>query len=162
MKSYTLGRGLCAFAACVLALGVAGCKSDNEPDNGGIQPPTPEIPVSELTLTNTQRAIEIVDAAVENYFEGTGMAMSRYYNPYNGQKSSELGSVWMYTSSIEAVNSVLKSLKAQKEAGKSSLYDANFSRYSELLSKLVENLDFYAGTYTLTSYTGTNEWTVYE
>lgn len=161
MKSYTLGRGLCAFAACALALGIAGCKSDNEPDNGGTQPPTPEEPASELTLTNTQRAIEIIDAAVENYFDGGGMAMSRYYNPYNGQKSSELGSVWMYTSSIEAVNSVLKSLKAQKSAGKSSLYDANFTRYSELLSKLVDNLDFYAGTYTLTSYTGTNEWTVY-
>lgn len=160
MKSFILEKGLYAFAACALALGSAGCKSDDEPGNGG-KPSNPEEPAAELTLTNTQRAIEIIDAAIGNYFEGTGMAMSRYYNPYSDQKSSELGSVWMYTSSIEAVNSVLKSLKAQKAAGKTSLYDANFSRYSELLANLVDNLDFYAGTYTLTSYTGTNTWTVY-
>ncbi len=50
----------------------------------------------------------------------------------------------MYTSSIEAVNSVLKVLKEQKAAGKSSLYDAHFARYTQLLSNLVDNLEFYA------------------
>lgn len=160
LSDLTLRRfGACALA-CGLALGMAACSdSSDEPENG--KPETPEVPVTDVALTNTSRAIEIIDAAVDNYFEGAGMAMSRYYNPYNGQKSSELGSVWMYTSSIEAVNSVLKSLKAQKAAGKSSLYDANFTRYSELLADLVENLEFYAGTYSLTSYTGTNTWTVY-
>lgn len=160
MKSNILERGLYTCAACLLALGTVSCKGD-EPGSAGTNPGEPGDPVADVSLTNTKRAIEMIDAAIENYFEGTGMAMSRYYNPYNGQKSSELGSVWMYTSSIEAVNSVLKSLKAQKAAGKPSLYDANFSRYTELLSRLVDNLDFYAGTYTLTSYTGTNTWTVY-
>jgi len=141
-------------------VGATSCKSDDDPDSGE-KPVNPEVPTSDVSLVNTQRAIEIIDAAVENYFDGTGMAMSRYYNPYNGTRSGELGSVWMYTSSIEAVNSVLKSLKAQKSVGKTSLYDASFNRYSELLASLVDNLEFYAGTFTLTSYTGTNTWTVY-
>lgn len=159
--SNILERGLYAFAACALTFGVSACKSGDEPDSGNDKPDTPEISETNKSLVNTQRAIEIIDAAIGNYFDGTGMAMSRYYNPYSDQKSGELGSVWMYTSSIEAVNSVLKSLKAQKEAGESSLYDANFSRYSDLLASLVDNLEFYAGTFTLTSYTGTNTWTVY-
>lgn len=159
--SNIFGYGFNALALCALALGSVACSSSNDEPGGGNEPGKPNEPTSDVSIANTQRAIEIIDAAIDNYFEGTGMAMSRYYNPYNGTKSGELGSVWMYTSSIEAVNSVLKTLKAQKAAGKSTLYDANFARYSELLAKLVDNLDFYAGTYDLTSYTGTNTWTVY-
>lgn len=158
--SNILKYGIFVAAGCALTFMPAACKSD-EPGSGNSEPEAPAGTPDEISLVNTRRAIEIIDAAVENYFDGAGMAMSRYYNPYNGQKSGELGSVWMYTSSIEAVNSVLKSLKAQKAAGKPALYDEHFTRYSSLLSNLVENLEFYAGTYTLTSYTGTNTWTVY-
>lgn len=151
-------------AMCFLALAATGCGNDNndEPGKGGDDIPavTPGSPVS-TARTNAERAIEIIDAAVDNYFSGAGMAMSRYYNPYSGNASSELGSVWMYTSSIEAVNSALKSMVALKQKGVSDLYDANFSRYKALLANLIDNLEFYAGTYTLTSYTGTNTWTVY-
>ena len=139
---------------------MAACGDSKDEPEGGTGAGSGET-VTDLSVANTGRAIEIIDAAIENYFEGQSMAMSRYYNPYNGQKSEELGSVWMYTSSIEAVNSVLKSLKAQKAAGNSSLYDKHFTRYTELLSRLVDNLEYYAGTFTLTSYTGTNTWTVY-
>lgn len=150
--------------ACILMIGIAGCGADNndEPTNGGddnsvVTPGTP----AEVASRNVERAIEIIDAAVENYFNGSGMAMSRCYNPYSGNASSELGSVWMYTSSIEAVNSTLKSLDILRKNGKTSLYDANFANYRQLLANLVDNLEFYAGTYTLTSYTGTSTWTVY-
>ena len=116
---------------------------------------------AEQSKQNVERAIEIIDNAVECYFTGAGMAMSRYYNPYTGSRSEELGSVWMYTSSIEAVNAVLHALKVQKEQGINELYDAHFERYKELLSKLYSNTDYYAGTYTLVSFTQTKEWTVY-
>ena len=64
------------------------------------------------------RAIELIDNAVECYFTGTGMAMSRYYNPYTGNRSSELGSVWMYTSSIEAVNCCDESHEDREDKGR--------------------------------------------
>lgn len=151
-------------ALCLMALCATGCGSDNndEPIKGGDENPavTPGSPVS-VSRDNVTRAIEIIDAAVDNYFTGAGMAMSRYYNPYTDNASSELGSVWMYTSSIEAVNSALKGMSALKASGEAALYDANCARYKELLANLIDNLEFYAGTYTLTSYTGTNTWTVY-
>lgn len=135
----------------IAVMGATACGAEkNEPENN--ENPNPEVSATD----NTSRAIEIIDAAVDNYFKGPGMAMSRYYNPYTGKASDELGSVWMYTSSIEAVNAVLNSLKSLKAEGKPELYDANFTRYSSLLDNLVDNLEFYAGTYDLTSYTGTN------
>lgn len=166
MKTYNITNimkyNFCAAALCCFALLGTACGSNNdEPsEGGGNQPAAPKGP-AEVAALNSSRAMEIVDAAVANYFTGAGMAMSRYYNPYSGSRSDELSSVWHYTSSIEAVNSVLKSLKANKSAGNDELYNANFSRYAELLAKLIDNLEFYAGTYTLTSYTGTNTWTVY-
>ena len=41
------------------------------------------------------------------------------------------------------------------------LFDSHFNRYKELLTQLYDNLEFYAGTFTLTSYTQTKQWTVY-
>jgi len=161
MKKRIFINALYGTMAAVAAMGATSCGSDdkNEPSGGdnGKDP----VETTDKSLVNAERAIEIIDAAVENYFEGAGMSMARLYNPYNNKRSDELGSVWMYTSSIEAVNSVLKAMKEQKAAGKSALYDAHFTRYTQLLSDLVDNLEFYAGTYTLTSYTGTTTWTVY-
>ncbi len=111
--------------------------------------------------TNAERAISIIDAAVGNYFDGQSMTLARKYNPFTGSRSSEVGSVWMYTSSIEAVNAAMKAMKDLKDAGKQELYSANWQRYATLLNNLVENLEFYAGSYSLTSYTGTADWTVY-
>ncbi len=110
---------------------------------------------------NLLRAMQITDKAVASYFQGEGMKMARYHNPYTDLSSSEVGSVWMYTSSIEAVNAILHGLKASKDKGNSGLYDQHFSRYSELLAKLYENAAYYQGTFTLVSYTQTKEWTVY-
>ena len=103
----------------------------------------------------------MVSAACENYFSQSGQAMSRYYNPFTKTRSNEKGSVWMYTSAIEAVNSILHGLTALKEAGYDSFYNNYFTTYSTMLSSLVSNLEWYEGTYTLTSYTQTKQWTVY-
>ena len=62
--------------------------ADEKPGSGGT-----DIPAGNLPMQNVARAIELIDNAVECYFTGTGMAMSRYYNPYTGNRSSELGSV---------------------------------------------------------------------
>lgn len=122
--------------------------------------PLPTKTGAELTVLNLSKAIALADTALNRYFIGANMTMQRYYNPYIKSASAEVGSVWMYTSAIEAVNSVMESLKSnQKLAPK--LYADNFARYGELLAKLYAGLEYYAGTTTVTSYTQTKKWTVY-
>lgn len=149
------------FFAAILFLTVSCCTScEKNPEADKEKPGS--VTEEDLSSRNLLRAIQLVDSAVENYFnESNGMAMSRYYNPYTGTASSEIGSVWMYTSSIEAVNAVMKALKAQKDSGKAELYDAYFQRYSQLLSKLVDKLAYYRGSFVLTSFTQTRSWNVY-
>ena len=64
-------------------------------------------------------------------------------------------------SCIEAVNAVIDGLKTLRDRGDATLYDQHYSSYAELLDKLYLNAGFYRGTFTLTSYTQTREWTVY-
>lgn len=153
------------FMATALLLCGAACSSDDpkdQPDEPGGDSPNETPAVSKSTAeTNTERAVAIIDTAVANYFDGQSMKMARKYNPFTGNRSGETGSVWMYTSSIEAVNAAMKAMQDLKKAGKPELYDANWQRYKTLLGNLVENLEYYAGTYSLTSYTGTANWTVY-
>lgn len=112
-----------------------------------------------LAEQNISRAMAIVDSTIALHF--TDNSMARFYNPYTGIRSKEKASVWMYTSSIEAVNAILHSLKMLKESGETELYDKNFTKYVTLLEQLYEDLDYYKGTFTLTSYTQTKEWSVY-
>ncbi len=131
------------------------CGKNSDSDNGGGN-------VTEsLAKQNLLRAIQIVDNAINCHFTGDGMAMARYYNPYTGIRSEEKGSVWMYTSSIEAVNAILHALQTQKDHGDTELYDLHFTKYTQLLNKLYENAAYYKGTFTLTSYTQTRKWSVY-
>jgi predicted alpha-1,6-mannanase (GH76 family) len=140
------------FAAC------SDTSSDNGPDKDPDGDGDGEVVLPEQNL---KRAMELADATIANHFTGDGMRMSRFYNPYNGNRPDESGSVWMYTAGMEAINAILHGLKAQKDHGNSALYDANFARYKELLSNLYENAAYYEGTFTLTSYTQTKSWTVY-
>ncbi len=114
-----------------------------------------------LAKQNLERAMSLVDTSISRYFVGEGMAMRRYYNPFTDQLSREHGSVWMYSSAIEAVNAILQGLKTAKEQGDEDLYNKNFQNYTELLSKLYSNADYYLGTFELISYTQTKDWTVY-
>ena len=78
-------------------------------EGGGTDGP---VVVAEKDVENLDRSMELFDKAYENYFDqSAGMAMSRKYNPYTGKRSDEKGSVWMYTSSIEAVNAILAALE---------------------------------------------------
>lgn len=150
------------FLAMSLLLSSASCSSDDPkgPSEETGDKPGVENPAS-VAETNTLRAIKIINAAKENYFEGASMQMARFYNPFTGKRSSEVGSVWMYTSSIEAVNATMKAMKDLKDNGMPALYNEYWDSYSKLLESLVTNLEYYAGTFNLTSYTGTNSWTVY-
>lgn len=112
-------------------------------------------------VQNLDRAMQLVDRTVAVYFKGEGMEMGRFYNPFTKVRSDERGSVWMYGSSIEAVNAILKSLKTLKDKGNSTLYDKHYTRYTALLNQLYDNAAYYLGTFNLTSFTQTKEWTVY-
>lgn len=149
--------GLLGVTVCSLFLGVTTACNDLE-DKNGPNPPQEDVTVAEQNLL---RAMEIADNAVDAHFTGVGMAMSRYYNPYTQTRSSEIGSVWMYSAAIEAVTAILHSLETHKQHGNASLYDDNFDKYTDLLERLYDNADYYLGTFELVSYTQTKEWTVY-
>lgn len=136
--------------------GNSGSSSDSGEDN--------EDTATEKTVdqVNLARAITLAQTAFSNYFDmSDGMTMYRYYNPYTDTRSTEVGSVWMYTASIEATVSIMDALKAQKENGDATLYDTSYAYFESTLEKLFEGLKYYQGTYTLTSYTQTAEWTAY-
>lgn len=149
-------REVMNVCSIVLLMIVTAC-SDPASETGPENPPV-EVDLPEQNLL---RAMELADHAIESHFTGEGMAMARYYNPYTGVRSEEKGSIWMYTSAIEAVNAILHALEAHKEHGNAALYNEHFNRYSELLYKLYDNADYYLGTFQLVSYTQTKEWTVY-
>lgn len=147
-----------SFCSLALFFVTIAC-SDSPSDDGPEKPPAGEVSLSEQNLI---RAMELADNAVASHFTGDGMAMARYYNPYTGVRSEEKGSIWMYTSAIEAVNAILHALKTQKEdGGNGALYDEHFEKYSQILDRLYDNADYYLGTFELVSYTQTKEWSVY-
>lgn len=110
---------------------------------------------------NLKNAMELVDSAFLHFFETDDMKMARFYNPFTNIKSKETGSVWMYTAAIESVNNILKSLQTYRDNGSVELYNKNYEKYLSILYNLYDNLDYYKGTFTLTSYTQTKEWSIY-
>ena len=148
-------RFFLAFSILLLSSCTPQAKPNPEPN------PNVDDKEMELARKNLTRAMSMVAAAKTNYFTTTDYAMSRYYNPFTKKKSDEKASVWMYTSAIEAVNAILHGFVALKEAGDDSFYNNYFQTYKQILDELVENLKWYEGTFTLTSYTQTKEWTVY-
>lgn len=111
-------------------------------------------------VRNLSRAVALADSAFAHHFADNTMMMLRYYNPVTRTAETEVGSVWMYTSAIEAVNSILQSLKDMRRQAP-ELYAQHYKRYLGILAQLYDGLEYYAGTYTLTSYTQTRQWTVY-
>ena len=134
------------------------CGETTPENNGNPSPPQQQ---EELSKRNLVRAMELADKAISAHFIGSEMTLARYYNPYTDIRSSEVGSVWMYTSAIEAVNAILHALQTEKEKGDVTHYNEHFNRYANMLQKLYDNADYYLGTFTLTSYTRTKEWAIY-
>lgn len=114
---------------------------------------------------NMARAMDLIDATVANTMQGDDLLLSEYYNPFTNQVQGTGGSsasIYRYTAVIEGVNAVMSALQAEKTAGNSANYDANYTRYEQLLAKLYEKARFYRGTFALTSFTQKDkEWRVY-
>ena len=134
-----------------------GCRKN--PDDPSGEGETPEI--TDPAVRNLSRAITLTDTAFRNYFTGASMEMSRYYNPYTKENSSEKGSIWMYTSAIEATVAIMEALVLQKEKGNAELYDLKFEHFRSILDRLFEGMKYYRGSYTLTSFTQTAVWRPY-
>jgi hypothetical protein len=141
------------FSIVLICLGILSCSNESDSEQNGAD--------GNAADQNLLRSIELVDAAIANYFTNESMSMARYYNPYTQIASQERASVWMYTSAIEAVNAILKALRAQNDLGYAELYDQYNAKYVQLLEKLFAGLQYYKGTFRLVSYTQTKEWSVY-
>jgi predicted alpha-1,6-mannanase (GH76 family) len=110
---------------------------------------------------NMLRAMEIADSTMTYHLVGSKMSIAEFYNPFLDVRTTNIGGVWMYSSVIEGVNSILNGLQAHKKYGNVELYNKHYERYLQLLRKLYDNLDYYKGKYTVTSFTQTKEWNVY-
>lgn len=114
-----------------------------------------------MALQNLQRSMDMIDLTIGHFFDSATFEMRRFYNPFTQIKSEERASVWMYTSAIEAVNTVLAGLKSARQTGRDGFYDNHFERYVKLLDDLYVNAEYYLGTFELVSFTQTKKWSVY-
>lgn len=114
-----------------------------------------------LAVQNLQRAIKMMDATMQRSFRGTN---SNYYMvdvcDIDNSDVSGPSDVWPYTAAIEAHCSILEALEALKPQAP-DLYKDNHDRFVQRLDVLIDNLAYYRGTYTLTSYASKRQWSVY-
>ncbi len=115
-----------------------------------------------LANKNIKRAMAIVDATWEKTIKGsdTNMYMVDVYDTMTGAVSGP-SDVWPYTAAIEAHCSLLEALIEIKDENP-ELYNNNFVYYRDNLVKLIDNLEYYRGTFRLSSYATSNkEWSPY-
>ena len=144
------------FMALMVTCCSACSKSPERPDTGGKK--EDETKVSERNL---ERAVILIENAAKHYSKDGTTALSMTYNPFTSKPSDNLVSVWEYTSSIEAVTAAMNSMKAFRDAGNSAVYDSKYETFKSLLARLYAGLEYYKGTFELTSYTGTATWSPY-
>ena len=108
-----------------------------------------------------QRAIRMMDATMERSFRGdnSNLYMADVCDIDNSDVSGP-SDIWPYTAAIEAHCSILEALEALKDEAP-DLYTANHDRFVQRLDVLIDNMEYYRGTYTLTSYASVREWSVY-
>lgn len=109
-----------------------------------------------------QRAMAILDATMQRSFRGNS---TNYYMvdvcDVSNDEVSGPSDVWPYTAAIEAHCSVLEALKTLYDET-SPVYVENYDRYVRQLDVLIDNLEYYRGSYTLVSYATRKTWsTVY-
>lgn len=108
-------------------------------------------------LTNIERAMAVADAAWQTSMKGsdTNLYMADTYDTVKGTSGGS-SDVWPYTAAIEAHNSILEALLAAKDIDP-ELFEENFEKYRKQLDLLIDNLEYYRGTYNLSSYATTNK-----
>lgn len=117
--------------------------------------------VEATALQNIERASAIIDATWNTSIKGNtiNLYLADRYNTITGEVSGP-SDVWPYTAAIEAHCSILEALDAARELDP-AIYEANYERHLRHLDMLIDNLAYYRGSFTLTSYTGKNRWQPY-
>lgn len=107
----------------------------------------------ELAMRNIDRAMAIADAVWDKCMIGTpdNMHMADSYDTTNGKVSGP-SDVWPFTAAIEAHCSILEALEA------ANVFDDNYDIYKTRLELLIDNLEYYRGTYRLPSYASNRQW----
>ena len=142
-------------SAMTLAVCTVACDKGSGRDDG-------QEGTADLATRNLERAMEIADAAASAYLS-SDFGLYKEYNPYTGELTdSGKENAYEGSTAFEAVADILYALHLQKESGNSTLYDQHFERYTKLLDQLYYGLSFHKGTFSLTSYTKTQQaWTIY-
>lgn len=111
----------------------------------------------DVAVRNVNRAMAIVDASWKKSMVGTrtNLYMADRYNTVTGSKSGP-SDIWPLTAAVEAHCSLLEALEAVKEVD-AALYSDNFEKYADQLGVLIDNLEYYRGTYRLSSYATSNK-----
>lgn len=114
-----------------------------------------------LALRNIDRAMTILDAvwATSVRGEGQNLWFADNYDTVSG-KSSGPSDVWPYTAAIEAHCAILEALNEAKQLAP-ELHAEKFPLYAERLNLLIDNLEWYRGTYRLPSYASNRLWSPY-
>lgn len=103
-------------------------------------------------VRNINRAMAMVDAAWSKTIIGTAdnMYMADVYDTQTGEVSGP-SDVWPYTAAIEAHCSLLEALTLVKDS-EAELYASKYELYKHRLQLLIDNLDYYRGSYKLASF----------
>lgn len=114
-----------------------------------------------VAVTNLKRAIAILDSTYTKCFSGNSSDL-KMYDTYDltARKGNGTADVWPYTAAMEATNSVLEALDALKDDDP-NLYAQYHDKYVSQLKDLLNNLEYYRGTYTLHSYASVRTWSIY-
>ena len=110
-------------------------------------------------IQDIKRSKDIIDATWKTCIKGhsKNMYLVDTYDTQTGAVSGP-SDVWPYTAAIEAHCSILEALDAIKDIDP-ALYNENFELYKSHLEQLIDNLEFYRGSYRLSSYaTSDKEW----
>lgn len=107
---------------------------------------------AEAALSDIKRAIDLADATWDTNIKGeeTSRYMADMFNT-STETAEGTSDVWPLTAAIEAHCGVLEALEAIKDIDP-ALYDDNHDLYIDRLNQLITGLDFYRGSYTLSSY----------
>lgn len=117
--------------------------------------------VQSLALRNIERAAALLDAVWSTSVSGrsTDLKLADNYNTLTRQASGP-ADVWPYTAAIEGHVAILEALQAAREVAP-ELYAMRYPVFSSRLEQLIDNLEYYRGTYRLPSYASNREWSPY-
>jgi len=122
----------------------------------------PAVDKTSLAKRNISRCMAIVDSCWSKTMTGADgdMYMADSYNTADGTKSGP-SDIWPLTAAVEAHCSLLEAIDLARRSD-ASLYAAEREKYSRRLEILIDNLDYYRGAYTRSSYASdAREWQPY-